>query len=490
MLEHADKVRLTIAPLTPQKHKTELGQFMTPLSVARFMASLFSASTMQTCTLLDAGAGVGALSCAFLDRWIEGGFDFKTVKTYAYEIDPLLRVHLEQSLATYSKNLALKSQIVTEDFIEYAARLYKHGQGGFTHAILNPPYKKIRSDSEHRLVLRSVGIETVNMYSAFVALAVALADPGGQIVAIIPRSFCNGPYYRPFRDFVLDRVAIRHIHLFDSRSTAFKDDGVLQENIIWLLERGGHQDDVTITTSTDDKFDDFVTHTHPFNRIVFPDDSERFIHIPTSQNRNPIELSSEIHYSLEDVGVKVSTGPVVDFRLKEHLRKMPELGTVPLLYPSHFVGQRIEWPKPTNKKPNAIQRNAETEKWFYPNGFYCVVRRFSSKEEKRRIIASVVQPDVFADAEMLGLENHLNVYHEDKHGLPEALARGLAAYLNTTGVDENFRHSSGHTQVNATDLKRMKYPSRKRLIELGEWAMRCGELTQDMIDAQLDNMTT
>ena len=69
---------------------------------------------------------------------------------------------------------------------------------------------------------------------------------------------------------------------------------------------------------------------------------------------------------------------------------------------------------------------------------------------------------------MLGLENHLNVYHENKHGLPETLARGLAIYLNTTGVDENFRRSSGHTQVNATDLKMMKYPSRKALMALGE----------------------
>ena len=31
---------------------------------------------------------------------------------------------------------------------------------------------------------------------------------------------------------------------------------------------------------------------------------------------------------------------------------------------------------------------------------------------------------------MLGFENHLNVFHENKRGLPEALARGLAVFLN------------------------------------------------------------
>lgn len=489
LLEDLNNMHCKVAPKADRKHRAEFGQFMTPPSIAQFMASLFPPSNLKTCVLLDAGAGVGALSCAFLDRWAMGDFGFANVEAHAYEIDPALRIQLAQTLAAYGERLAVKLQIIKDDFIKRATTLCKLGQSGFTHVILNPPYKKIHSHSEHRLMLRTVGIETVNLYSAFVALSVVLAAPGGQIVAIIPRSFCNGPYYRPFRKFVLERTAIRRIHLFESRSKAFKDDNVLQENVILLLERGGQQCDVTVTTSNDARFDDVVTHTHHFNRIVLPDDPEYFIHIPTSQKRNAIELSTMIRCSLESVGIKVSTGPVVDFRLKEHLREMPEPGTVPLLYPAHFSGQNIEWPKSGIKKPNAIKRNAETEKWFYPNGFYCVVRRFSSKEERRRIVASVIQPGTFGDAKMIGLENHLNVYHENRHGLPEALARGLAMYLNTTGVDENFRRSSGHTQVNATDLKTMKYPSREGLIALGEWAMQCSNPMQNMIDEQLDKLT-
>ena len=83
---------------------------------------------------------------------------------------------------------------------------------------------------------------------------------------------------------------------------------------------------------------------------------------------------------------------------------------------------------------------------------------------------------------MLGFENHLNVLHEDKHGLPEQLAYGLAAFLNTTAVDENFRRFNGHTQVNATDLRVMKYPDRKTLTALGSWALSQDALTQSMMD--------
>lgn len=487
LLEHADSVRQEVGRHISQEHKSDLGQFMTPATVARFMASLFSASTLSTGRVLDAGAGVGSLSGAFLDRVVRGGFAFRRVEVTAFEIDARLRNHLSRTLANYHGEFTLDATVVAGDFIEEAVQMILNGGPCFTHAILNPPYKKINSASRHRSLLRQVGIETVNLYSAFVALAVRLMQPGGQIVAIIPRSFCNGPYYRPFRELILAKTAIKHIHLFDARDRAFKDDDVLQENIIILLERNARQGIVTVTTSTDDRFFDIRSHDYPFGRIVFQDDPEHFIHIPTSPEQNQIECSPLISCSLADTGVEVSTGPVVDFRLRAHLRKMPEKGTVPLLYPCHFSGYVVDWPKSGAKKPNAILRNPETERWLYPNGCYVVVKRFSSKEEKRRIVASVVYPDAF-DSPVLGLENHLNVFHRGRQGLPEDLARGLSVFLNSTQIDEQFRRFSGHTQVNATDLRLLKYPSREVLTRLGLWAMAQGLLTQDGIDKKIESL--
>lgn len=493
MVSVIEQKRLYISRNTEAKKKSQFGQFLTPERTAAFMASLFP-DAGGSCRLLDAGAGIGSLSAAFLDRWKSGGFHFENVEVYAFEIDHSLHPYLSQTLAKYSQCKDLVSEIRDEDFIinsveSLSLSLFSESLITYTHAILNPPYKKINSNSAHRLALRRVGIETVNLYSAFVSLAVAQATPGGQIVAIIPRSFCNGPYYRPFRDFIFERAAIRHMHLFESRSKPFKDDGVLQENIIIRLERGGKQGPVMVSTSTDDTFTDLATHEYPFDRIVFPDNTERFIHVPTSPKRSAIELSPAIRYTLAELGIQVSTGPVVDFRLKTHLRHMPGPGTVPLLYPGHFVGQTVTWPIKDQKKPNAIERNDDTEKWLYPRGFYCVVRRFSSKEEKRRIVASVVEPDVFGNAPMLGFENHINVFHEKKRGLPEPLARGLSVFLSTTAVDEYFRGFNGHTQVNATDLRLMKYPNRDALIELGKWAMEQAALTQGQIDAKLGTLT-
>ncbi len=459
------------------------------------MAGLFTQRSGGNCRLLDAGAGIGSLSGAFLERWAAGGFDFQHVELDAFEIDESLHPHLIQSLEKYRQYQNIVSNVRGDDFVHTAVDslaedLFAVALPRYTHAILNPPYKKIRSNSLYRSALRRVGIETVNLYSAFVALSLSLLEDHGQLVAIVPRSFCNGPYYRPFREYVLERAAILQIHLFGSRNKAFKDDDVLQENVIITLERGACQSDVTVTTSTDASFADMETNEYPFDRIVFPGDPERFIHVPTSPEFDAIERSRAIRFTLDDIGIKVSTGPVVDFRLKEHLRDIPDTDTVPLLYPSHFRDQSTDWPNPELNKPNAICRNAETEKWLYPNGFYCVVRRFSSKEEKRRIVASVVTPDSFPNAEALGFENHLNVFHEGKHGLTAALAHGLAAFLNTTAVDENFRRFNGHTQVNATDLRLIKYPNKENLIALGERTMRRREPIQALTDDQLEGLGT
>lgn len=480
--------RLIVSGRTDAQKKSQLGQFLTPANTASFMAGLFH-PTSGDCNLLDAGAGIGSLSSAFLERCVKGELTFEKINLKAFEIDEVIHGELEQTLAYYLDKCNLSFEVIGQDFIEEAVNAIQLNKFTFTHAILNPPYKKIGSDSKYRLLLRKAGIETVNLYTAFVALSVALAAPGGQIVAIVPRSFCNGPYYRSFRDFILERTSLRHMHLFDSRSKTFRDDDVLQENIIIVLERCGRQGPVTITTSTDDSFSDLKTNTHPFNRIVFPDDPERFIHVPTTTEMSAIELSACICFSLVDIGVKVSTGPVVDFRLKEHLRAMPEPSSVPLIYPGHLRMNGTIWPVAGLKKPNAIMCNEVTKKWLYPNGFYCTVRRFSSKEEKRRIVASVIDPNAFSHYSLLGFENHMNLFHEDKHGLPESLARGLAVFLNTSAVDEYFRRFNGHTQVNATDLKLMKYPSRDALIHLGEWAMQQGALTQELIDTKLEILT-
>jgi hypothetical protein len=68
------------------------------------------------------------------------------------------------------------------------------------------------------------------------------------------------------------------------------------------------------------------------------------------------------------------------------------------------------------------------------------------------------------------------------------LARGLSTYLNSTVVDQYFRRFNGHTQVNATDLRALRYPSARALQSLGEWAWAERLVNQAAIDAEVGRL--
>src|SRR5690606_15860067 len=97
---------------------------------------------------------------------------------------------------------------------------------------------------------------------------------------------------------------------------------------------------------------------------------------------------------------------------------------------------------------------------------YALIRRFSAKEEARRLTASAVYADSF-DARGLALENHLNyIYHADR-SLTQHETDGIVALLNSSLLDTYFRTISGNTQVNASELRAMPFPTLKELEQVG-----------------------
>jgi adenine-specific DNA-methyltransferase len=259
--------------------------------------------------------------------------------------------------------------------------------------------------------------------------------------------------------------------------------------VIFSARRGGPRDEVLISISHDAD-DEAITRTVPRREVVDPDDPHQFLRIPTDAGDTAIaEAMAELEAALPDLELKVSTGPVVDFRAKEFLRLESEGETVPLIYPHNVRGGRLEWPRETGrKKPQAIVAARKTMPMFLPNESYVVVKRFSSKEERRRVSAAHTLPSDLPASEVVAFENHLNVFHRNKAGFPEDLARGLAGYLNSSFVDRYVRVFSGHTQINATDLRQLRYPKTDILISLGVSLGNDPCQSQDELDRRVGSL--
>jgi len=333
--------------------------------------------------------------------------------------------------------------------------------------IQNPPYAKLAASSTHRVAMRKAGLEAPNLYAAFLALGAAALNPRGQLVAITPRSFCNGPYFGAFRSYLLDHITLDRVHVFESRSTVFAETGVLQENVIFSGTRDGTQGPVTLSVSTGHE-DEATKRSVAYRDVVHLDDPHRFIRIAADEDDiETAEIMLALPCTLKELGVEVSTGRVVDFRSRSALLTEPVPSAHPLIYPGNLRGGGFEWPRQGIRKAQwFFPTEAKDKELLLPEGWYCVVKRFSSKEERRRIVASAWSPREVSGP--IAFENHLNVFHVRGQGLDEATARGLTVWMNSTLVDRFFRMFSGHTQVNATDLRSMRFPARETLRRLGE----------------------
>jgi adenine-specific DNA-methyltransferase len=286
--------------------------------------------------------------------------------------------------------------VFNEDFIAYAAPLvrgdlFASRQPRFNAAIVNPPYRKIRSDSPTRLLLRSAGIEASNLYAGFVAVITKLLAERGELVAITPRNFCNGPYFKPFRTNFLGTMSLRRLHVFESRAAAFGRDDVLQENIIFRAVKDSAKPESIIISSSSGAPRGAITEREmAYREVVSPDDPEQFIHLAEGEAQDSARaVMWRLPASLSDLGLSVSTGRVVDFRAKEFLRQHPGPDTAPLIYPCHFNGGFVHWPSEKPRKPNAIVSNEQTRQLLVPAGVYVLVKRFSAKEERKRIVACI-----------------------------------------------------------------------------------------------------
>jgi adenine-specific DNA-methyltransferase len=466
---------------SPEERKRK-GQFFTPPEICRFMAGLITVPSKQNFRLLDPGAGVGSLSAAVCER-ISQSPSPCSLEIHLFENDSQILPHLRHTMQWCQDLLQRRGHTLSfhlhggEDFIlDAAANVFGERPlfgssdpiGQFDAVIMNPPYFKINKTSEYAVVMEDVVHGQPNIYALFLAAAAKMVRPGGEVIAITPRSFCNGLYFREFRRWFFSRMSLEHIHLFESRTDTFHE--VLQENLITVSRQGEQSPEIRLTTSVGRDLSGIRGRDLPSDTVLVVDGSgDLIVRIPADPEDSRIVAIVESWPSrFVDLGLRVSTGPVVSFRVRDFLLfEVNGEDAVPLLSVHNIKPFLTVWPSLKSKHAVAIRNCPESRRHLVLARNYVLLRRFSAKEEKRRLTASWFLGSK-ENYSLVGLENHLNyVYHADRDLTLEE-TKGVTALFNSSLLDRYFRTISGNTQVNATELRAMRFPDLKSIARIGK----------------------
>lgn len=467
------------------KQRKKIGQFFTPKKNAIFMANCLNLDRNKI-SLLDPGAGTGILSAAVCERILN---DLKipvSLSIVAYENDKKIQPFLKATLEACNQKLSEKKhkfefRIESGDFLIKNTHFYQENNSYvlqtdnklfFDAVIANPPYFKIQKDSIQSLASKEYVFGQPNIYSLFMIMAANMIKPGGDLVFITPRSFCSGYYYRKIREWFIKNLSFKKIHIFESRKNVFCEEKIQQETIIFHTVRQTPKpsNNIDISLSFDRKFELMNSFTISNAELIIDRKGESFIRLPSSKLELKIlDIVDSWSQTLQDLGLNISTGPIVDFRNKESITSgIINKKYVPLLLMQNLGDEEIIWPYSESANKQGIEINEKTKKYLLPIKNYVILRRMTSKEQKRRVCATAFNKDDFNEFKLIGLENHLNYIHKIDGSLSVNEMIGFVALLNSRIIDIYFRVLNGNNQVNATEMRTLPLPELDQIRSIGK----------------------
>lgn len=477
--EYADRVGIYYTQQVSLKHKKDSGQFFTPVPIARLMAS-FSSSEKNDVRILDPGCGTAILTCALIENLVEKGEMVKEIELVAYETDPNLIAYSEETLNYLKRWLSERDVrfhylLHIHDFVLDNASALQNSSSAEKYDIIvsNPPYFKLSKDDKKTVAAKELVSGQPNIYSLFMGIASKLLSEKGELIFITPRSFASGNYFKAFRELFFNTVQIDTIHLFNSRKDTFNRDSVLQETVVVKAIKEVINPDKKVLVSSSAGIKDIFEPTIKYfksSELIDLNSKEKILHLPTSnKDESILNLVATWEHVLIDYDIKISTGPVVSFRAWDYIQNNYENGTVFLapLFWLHNVGKMIlEWPKEVKGKGQFVKVEERSKSLLIPNKNYILLRRFSTKDDKSRLIAAPYFCN-YVKADFIGVENKVNYLYRKNGHLGRSEVVGLCALLNSELFDTYFQIFNGNVNVSATELREMKFPPLEDIKEIG-----------------------
>ncbi len=487
LLDHAISSTKEYIAHMPKSLRKKYGQFFTSKESAVFMASLFDIPDLSHISILDPGSGSGILSIALIER-LQKEDKIKTIELTCYENDENIIELLCSNMKwvkTHSKQTVLIS-IIHSNYIlsqeaEYNGLLFSNPNPVKYDLIIgNPPYMKIPKDAHEVSVMQDVCYGAPNLYFLFAAMSLFNLKEQGEMVYIIPRSWTSGAYFKKFRKKLLYEGALEHIHLFVSREKIFDNENVLQETIIIKMKKTYVKPDtVSITTSQNNSdFSEITSFQAQYSDVVKGDDCYVYL----ISNKDEIEALNTINQwkdTLPSVGLRMKTGLTVDFRNRESLRNVKEEKAVPLFFSQHIQNGKVVFP--IGKDHEYIV--TEQKGLLQNNTNYLFVKRFTAKEEQRRLQCGVYLSRKYPEYKQISTQNKIN-FICGLHELSDCIVYGLYVIFNSSLYDLYYRVLNGSTQVNSTEINSMPIPPIKTIESMGKELLQ----SRDMSVASCDKI--
>lgn len=480
--------------------KKENGQFFTPIAIGRLMSSLVE-TTENTVRILDPGCGAGVLSCMLVEGLIANHPTVRNIELIAYETDENLGGYLAQCfdyLRIWSGNhgIELTYKIYMRDFIMDAARWLTEMTSedrGFDMVISNPPFFKLPKDDPRAVAVRHIIGAQSNIYSIFMSLSALLLKKQGQMVFIVPRSFASGQYFQRFRELFFTNVQLERAHLFDSRTDTFSRDKVLQETVVLKAVRMQVLPNCPVTISSSIGLKDISSPTmrrFSTHELIDLSSEEKILHLPIRDSEVRIlKLVSEWSNTLGDMRIQISTGPVVAFRSRKQIQMNYKNGTitlVPLFWLQNVHKMTLTWPLALKDKGQYITLEPDSLSLLIPNKNYILLRRFSTKDDKSRLIAAPYFCNA-VKATHIGVENKVNYIYRTDGIMDRVETVGLSALLNSWLFNDYFQMFNGNVNVSATELRAMKFPPLTAIREIGETIILVNDYSMEVVNKTVNN---
>jgi adenine-specific DNA-methyltransferase len=302
----------------------------------------------------------------------------------------------------------------------------------------------------------------------------------GEMVYIIPRSWTSGAYFKHFRRKFLTEGSLEHIHLFASRDKVFEKESVLQETIIIKVRKTAIKpEQITITTTQSNAdFSEMTVFEAPYTTVVSGDESYVYL-VTNAEEVETLQTLNCWNDTLPSIGLRMKTGLTVDFRNRDALRNTAEEKAVPLFYSQHIQAGKVIFPIGKENEYIVTEQNGLLQ----PNTNYLFVKRFTAKEEHRRLQCGIYLAKKHPEYTEISTQNKINFISGLK-GLSECVVYGLYVLFNSTLYDCYYRILNGSTQVNSTEINSMPVPPMSIIESMGKELIR----TKDMSETSCDSI--